>query len=107
MTRIARTAALAAAGAGLIAAASFSTLGGTTIQPVARTVTSTGTASVDIPAKPQKAPRPSNDAARYFGTRLYTRTRSDLRRAAYGWTNAHAKRVAMKKRKVKAHRARS
>jgi hypothetical protein len=28
------------------------------------------------------------------------------RRAAYGWTNMHARRVARKKRAVKAHRAR-
>lgn len=31
---------------------------------------------------------------------------SGPRRAGYGWTNAHAKRVAAKKRRVKAHRAR-
>lgn len=29
------------------------------------------------------------------------------RRAGYGWTNAHAKRVAEKKRRVKAHRSRA
>jgi hypothetical protein len=32
------------------------------------------------------------------------RSRSQQRRAGYGWTNAHAKRVAAKKRRVKVHR---
>ena len=45
-----------------------------------------------------------NPLATFFGAggQAYTRPR---RRAGYGWTNAHAKRVATKKRNVRKHRA--
>lgn len=57
------------------------------------------------PAERNKAPT-QPEAANYFGTGAYFGGRK-RRRAGYGWTNAHARRVARKARAVKRHRSSS
>lgn len=53
------------------------------------------------------APAGHNRSTPAFARGAWDRLRSTRqRRAGPGWTNAHAKRVASKKRRVKAHRAR-
>jgi len=58
------------------------------------------------PAERTKAPRGMPSLASIFGN-LPKGSRGHQRRAGPGWSNRHVKRMAVKARNVKAHRARS
>jgi hypothetical protein len=89
----------------LMGMGSLGTLGSGTYTVGAEPVAKAFEQSKSQPAERNKLPSHSPLAA-FFGSGTY-RTRRDQRRAGFGWTNAHAKRVARKARALKRHRATS
>jgi len=76
---------------------------GTHTTAAEKVVTATRVGHDSQPAQRNNAPA-SNSLAAFFGGGGYN-TRRSQRRAGFGWTNGHAKRVARKARNVKRHRS--
>jgi len=92
---------LAAASAALLAAASGMSVAHIDNVRTIRAMSDAGTVTQHPGGQSKKAGTKSSDFARGAWLRLRGTRR---RRSAYGWTNAHQKRVALKARNVKRNR---